>query len=307
MLRIIIITVFFYLLPNILVAHHAHAFFYFQEDAAESENSNEEMKGSSKTIQRSDIKIPQPISHFEQHKQDLNHYLSMSKTQLINTGSNEYILIEETSSTKNNKGVAILIPDWQQGVTSPKAINYLRKSLPNQGWSTFSVQAPNKPQNYPSKSSSLTELAEQNKMALMPYRNELKALVMEIMKKAMNYPGIFLVITQGSQAAMLVDLYKNNPDLSPTALVILSAGMHSTLENETFAKNVSISTLPILDLVLKKDNMLLLNNAQLRKKYATKEVKVFYRQRTLSNMVSGYYPEQTLLVEINGWLKSIGW
>lgn len=303
----IIITVFFYLLSNILVAHHAHAFFYAQEDAAEPENSNEEMNGSSKTIQRSDIKIPHPISHFEQHKQDLNHYLSMSKTQLINTGSNEYILIEETSSTKNNKGVAILIPDWQQGVTNPKAINYLRKSLPNQGWSTFSVQAPNKPENYPSTASLLTELAEQNKMALMPYRNELKALVMKIMKKAMNYPGIFIVITQGSQAAMLVDLYKNNPDLSPTALVILSAGMSSTLENETFAKNVSISTLPILDLVLKKDNTLILNNAQLRKKYATKEVKVFYRQRTLNNMVSGYYPEKTLLVEINGWLKSIGW
>jgi len=305
--RIIIITVLFYLLANILVAHHAHAFFYAQEDAAESENSNEEMNGSSKTIQRSDIKIPQPISHFEQHKQDLNHYLSMSKTQLLNTGSNEYILIEETSSTKNNKGVAILIPDWQQGVTSPKAINYLRKSLPDQGWSTFSVQAPNKPENYPSTAPLLTELAEQNKMALMPYRNELKALVMEIMKKAINYPGIFIVITQGNQAAMLVDLYKNNPDLSPTALVILSAGMSSTLENETFAKNVSISTLPVLDLVLKKDNTLILNNAQLRKKYATKEVKVFYRQKTLTNMVSGYYPEQTLLVEINGWLKSIGW
>jgi hypothetical protein len=307
LLRIFIITVLFYLIPNTLVSHQAYAFYYAQEDTAEPESNEGGTKGSSTSIQRSNIKIVQPINAFDQHKEDLHHYLSKNKTQLINTGSNEYILIEESSSTQNSKGVAILIPDWQQGLTSPKAMNDLRKNLPDQGWGTFSVQSPNKPKNYPSNALSITKRAEQNKMALMPYRNELKSLIMEVMKKAGNYPGIFLVITQGSQAALLVDLYKNNPDLSPTALVILSAGMYTRLENESFAKNVSISTLPVLDLVLKKDNPLVLNNAQMRKKYTTKEMKVFYRQKMLTNMVSGYYPEKTLLVEINGWLKTIGW
>lgn len=309
MLRILFITTLLYLIPNILGHNQAQAYFYFAEEegAAEPEKVDEDKKQPSKSIQRSDIKIVKPVSSFEQQKQDLTHYLSGSKTQSIKAGDSEYIIIEESSSTQNNKGVAILIPDWQQGVANPKAMNFLRKNLPDAGWSTISVQSPNKPMNYPSVALTKEERIEQNKAALMPYQNELKSLVTAVMEKAKNYPGIFLVITEGSQAAILIDLYKNNQDLSPAALITLSASMYSELENDTFAKNIAMSELPVLDLILKKDRNSVLENAMLRKKYATKELKVYYRQKYLHNMVPGYYPEQTLLTEINGWLKTIGW
>jgi len=306
--RILLITAFFSLLPHILGISQAHAFFSFQEEkTAETDGQENEEQNSSVTLQRSDIKIARPISTFEQQKQDLNHYLSKDKVELLKAGDSEYTLIKGTSSTKNDKGVAILIPDWQQGLTNPKALNFLREELPNHGWATLSIQPPNKPKGYPSLASTQSELAEQNKAALMPYKNELKSLMMEVMKKARDYPGIFLVVTQGSQAAMLIDLYKDNEDLQPTAFVILSASMYSPMENDTFAYNIAVSQLPILDLVLKRDSRLVLENAVLRKKYTTKELKVFYRQKTLSNIIPGYYPEQTLITEINGWLKTIGW
>lgn len=308
MIRILFITALFYLIPNILGYNQAQAYFYFaEEEASEPEKVDEDKKQPSKSIQRSDIKIIKPVSSFEQQKQDLTHYLSASKTQSIKAGDSEYIIIEESSSTQNNKGVAILIPDWQQGVANPKAMNFLRINLPDAGWSTISVQSPNKPMNYPSMALTKEERIEQNKAALMPYQNELKSLVTAVMEKAKNYPGIFLVITEGSQAAILIDLYKNNQNLSPAALITLSAGMYSELENDTFAKNIAMSELPVLDLILKKDRNSVLENAMLRKKYATKELKVYYRQKSLHNMVPGYYPEQTLLTEINGWLKTIGW
>lgn len=290
-----------------MVGHYnAHAFLA-EEEPPSSENDNNKTDGSSQTLQRSDIKIPQPISPFIQQKQDLTHYLSDKNTQVVKVDQNEYIIIEETSTTSNNKGVAILIPDWQQGLTNPKAMNFLQASLPSLGWSTISVQSPNKPNAYPSNASTIKESAKQNKMALEFYKAEVEGLLMEVMKKARNYPGIFLVITQGSQAAILVDIYKDKQELSPAALVTLSAGMYSTIENKAFAYNIATSSLPVLDLILQKDSNNVIENAALRKKYAAKEFKTLYRQKQLTNMMPGYYPEHTLLQEINGWLKSIGW
>lgn len=310
MLRIILIFLTLYCVPCIIENNQAHAFFFFQEEEERSEDaekSSDEKKDSAKSIQRSDIKIIKPISIFEQQKSDLTHYFSRDKAQQLKTGTDEYVMIEEISSTQNNKGIVILLPDWQQGLANPKAMNYLRKNLPLNGWSTISIQSPNKPSDYPSSALTQKDMVEQNSKALMPYKIELKSLMTAAMEKAKNYPGIFLVISEGSQAAMLVNLYKDNQGLLPAALITLSAGMYSQLENEMFAKNMATSELPTLDLVLKRDNKSVLKNAMLRKQYATKEMKVYYRQKQIHNIMLGYYPEQALLTEINGWLKTIGW
>jgi len=309
-LRITLLLFILYCIPLIVGNNQAQAFFFVQEEkesSEEAETPTDEKKLPAKSMQRSDIKIVKPISIFEQQKSDLTHYFAKDKVQKLTAGTNEYIMIEDVSATENNKGVAILLPDWQQGLAQSKAINTLRKNLPLHGWATMSIQSPNKPNGYPSSARINKELIEQNAKALMLYQNELKSLITAAMNKAKSYPGIILVISKGSQAAMLVNLYKNNPDLLPAALVTLSAGMYSPIENELFAKNMATSALPILDLVLKRGNKLVLENALLRKKYATKEMKVYYRQKHINTTALGHYPERTLLIEINGWLKTIGW
>lgn len=311
MLRIFLFTFAFYFIPNIFGSNQAHAFFFIQEEEKEGneavETPSDETKNSINKVQRSNIKITKPISTFEQQKTDLMHYFSKEKTQKIKVDTNEYVMLEEDSATHNNKGVVILLPDWQRGLTHSKAINNLRESLPQNGWSTISIQSPNKPTNYPSSALENKDVIEQNSKALMLYQNELKSLMNAVIEKAKNYPGIFLVISEGSQAAMLVNLFKDNQSLLPAALITLSAGMYSQPENELFAKNMAMSELPVLDLILTRDNKLVLENAILRKKYATKEMKVYYRQKKLSNITPGDYPEKKLITEINGWLKSIGW
>lgn len=299
-----------YCVPYFIVNNQAHAFFFIQaeeENNEEAKMSSEEGKNSVKKIQHSHIKIVKPISIFAQQKSDLIHYFSQDKTQKLKVDANEYIIIEEVSATQNNKGVAILLPDWQQSVANPKAMNYLRKSLTLDGWATMSIQSPNKPNNYPSSALMKKEIIEQNTKALMLYRNELKSLITAAMERAKSYPGIFLVISEGSQAVMLTDLYKNEKSLLPTAFITLSAGIYSQAENNMFAKNIASAELPILDLILKRDNKSVLENAMLRKQYATKEMKVYYRQKKISNIIPGYYPEKKLRDEINGWLKTIGW
>jgi len=315
LLRFFIIINILYLLPTFTGQNSAQAFFYFEEAEPKVESEKPTKKTDEKIsekkhtegIQRSDIKIAKPISLFAQQKQDLSHYLLTDKIQKIDVGDNKYILVEQSSSTQNNKGVAILLPDWQQGITNPKALNFLRTHLPKKGWSTLSIQSPSKPLNYPYFAINEKERLEQNKKALLQYNNELKSLMSVVMEKAKNYPGIFLVISKGNQAAMLIDLYKNNPDLSPAALIMLSAGLQSPEENTIFAINMAKIEIPVLDLVLVKDNKLVLQNALLRKKQAIKEMKVVYRQKSVMDVMPGYYPEQTLLREINGWLKTIGW
>ena len=97
------------------------------------------------------IEIVAPINSIDQKKNDLSHYLSEQTVQTILAGPDDHITLVETNSTANNKGVMILLPDWQQNAASPKAINHLRAQLPQQGWTTISIQPPNKPENYPSQ------------------------------------------------------------------------------------------------------------------------------------------------------------
>jgi len=295
-----------------MVFNTAHAYYFSpqeeeQEAVEEKEQAPESENKTPTSMQRSSIKIAPPINSFEQKKRDLKHFLTADKAQSLLAGTEEYVIVEESSFTQNTKGIAILLPDWQQGLTNPKAINFLRKELPHLGWNTLSIQPPNMPSGYPSMLSDKTLRIEANKKSLEMYQEKLKILITSVMEKAKNSPGIFLVITQGAHAGMLTELYKNESELLPTVMVLLSANMSSVEENHRFARDLAMSEVPTLDLILRRDNKAVLENAVLRKKFATKEMKVYYRQTQLTNMYSGYYPEQPLLTEINGWLKTIGW
>jgi len=301
-----------FVIPLFLVVNSSHAF--EEEEKNKSEQNSDESdaeKGkipdSTQKKQRSDIAIIAPIVKFSQQKEDLNHYLPESILKPILVGPDEYTTLVETSKTQNNKGVAILLPEWQQNATNPKAINFLRKALPDKGWTTMSVQAPNMPANYPSHALKLSERIEENNKILTQYKEKLQTLMTAVMEQAKNYPGIFLVIAQGNHAALLVDIYEESPEIKPTAFVMLSSFMFTDTANERFAQNLAFSELPVLDLFLKKDHPKANNSALLRKKYTNKEMKTSFRQKQLYNFNTGYYPKETLLREINGWLKSIGW
>lgn len=306
-LRTLSILLFLYVFPLITQCNISHAYFFYEEQADEKKDTSQDTSPTYSTVQRSEIKIAAPTNSFIQKNNDLKHYLSKSEVQPLLVGTEEYVIVEETSSTPNNKGVAILLPDWQQGLTNPKAINFLRKKLPLIGWSTISIQSPNMPNNYPLIIPDKKIQLESNNKLLKNYQTKLKMLMMSVMEKAKNYPGVFLVVAQGSNAAMLTELYKEDDTLLPTAMIMLSAGMYTQQANDLFAKNIATSNLPTLDLVLKRDSKNILENAVLRRKLAIKELKISYRQKQLHNIYTGYYPEQTLLTEIIGWLKAIGW
>lgn len=280
-----------------------------QEEAKTTEESKEDKEDKR-------VLIPSPISMALQHKEDLTHYFPTSRVIPILAGPDDYLTLVDENTSVNNKGVAILLPDWQQGATNPKAINFLRKVLPKQGWTTISIQPANKPSNFPSIALNVTDQQQANKTIIDDYKAKLSALINAVLTKSKEYPGIVIIIAQGNHGGMLVDIFDqqstNQNSSAPNALILLSSYLLNSNElldetNTAFAKTLAYSEYPILDLYLKYDNPIVLDKAAQRLAVAKQELKAYYRQRQINNSVTGYYPEQELLTQINSWLKSIGW
>jgi len=265
-----------------------------------------------------------PIALIEQQKKDLQHYIDSEQVKPLLAGTDSYLTIIKKHSSVNGKGVAILLPDWQQGATNPKAINFLRDALPAEGWTTIAVQPNNKPQSYPSTALKREEQVEENQKIITEYQNKQKVMFNALMDLTNEYPGIVIVIAQGNNGALLASLFAEQNSGSaneaatnieikiPNAMVLLSSYRQTSNElinsvNEKFAKQLALSELPILDLYLQHDHPLVMAKVAQRKSLAKQEMKVYYRQRQLNNNATGYYPEQELLSQINSWLKSIGW
>ncbi|WP_448211836.1 DUF3530 family protein [Colwellia sp. MEBiC06753] len=254
------------------------------------------------------VNIAPPVSLISQYQQDIERAVSPELLKPMLAGTEDFLTIVQADNHSSDKGTAILLPEWSQAATDAKAINFLRQYLPDQGWTTIVIQPQQKPMAYPSHAEKAVLAIEENQKTLADYQAKLTPILSAVMEKAAENPGIFLVIAQGNNAAILLDLYQSNEQLEkPNALITLSAHLLTEAENKELAKKMATSSLPILDLVLAKDTPWVDHFASLRVKLAKQELKPFYRQRQLMNFRSGYYPEPALAKEIKGWLATIGW
>ena len=256
------------------------------------------------SMSRAEI-IAAPADLFQQHQSDLQHYINKTEELLI--GTEKYTILFNTSSTPNNKGVFILLPDWQLPATSPKHMAFLRETLPAQGWATLILQPLNEPDNYPSNALEDKDRIQQNQDIITAYTTKLTEICQALMAKVANEPGVFIFVTEGNHAGLIFDVFNAQATANPHAIILLSAYRKTMVENETFAEKLAMSNIPVLDLYLKKDHLLVTESALMRKKQAEKELKVVYRQKQINNPLPSYYPEPSLLKEVQGWLKSIGW
>ena len=284
-----------------------------EEQAQEGkEKDKQEKTATASTKPNKPVDIPMPVSLELQQKNDLNHYLAKEEIKPILAGLDDYITLVTKHSSQNNKGVAILLPDWQQGATNPKAINFLRTALPKQGWTTITIQPASKPSNYPSLALKIEDQQKENDDIIKEYKEKMSVMINAIMKKAREYPGIVLMVAQGNNGAMLADLYHQGKNKPANALILLSSYLqtsHAFIDsaNEGFAQSIASSDYPVLDLTLKHDHPLVISKTAQRAALAKQEMKIYYRHRQLNNSMTGYYPERELLGQINGWLKTIGW
>jgi hypothetical protein len=289
----------------------------YQEQEKQAEGKAEEEKAtkdskkkpgpSESKVNKVRPEILAPVDALTQKEQDLTHYISAEKITPMLAGAEDFFTIINENIASNQKGVMILLADWGMSATSSNALNYLQKTLPFQGWTTIAIQPPVKPFNYPSRSSKLSLQVEENANTLLAHQEKLTTMMAAVMEKAKDYPGIFVVVSQGSHAILLANLYSEGKLESPSAMVLLSGHMNAELDSISFAKTLARSEFPVLDIYLSREHQLAKRDALIRKSQATKEMKVYYRQSQLHNNQVSYYPKKSLLITINGWLKSIGW
>ena len=276
-------------------------------DEVSDQTSDQTSDKASNKKENETNKILAPTSLDTLNKGDINHYIAAEELTPLLVGTEEVITLIKTSNTPNSKGTAILLPDWQQTATNPKSINFLRQHLPNEGWTTITIQPPSKPENYPSTALTYSEQQEENQLTIKAYHQQLSAIMLAVTEKAKGYPGIMMIIAEGQNAAHLASLYQQNKNTVPEAFILLSSYLSDTIENQKFTADLAQTDYPVLDLYLTRDHPLALKSAALRLTSANKAMKAFYRQKQLGNITTGYYPQHKLLSALNGWLKSMGW
>ncbi|OKY26106.1 MULTISPECIES: DUF3530 family protein [Thalassotalea] len=255
--------------------------------------------------EKAEISLPKTLP--EIYALDLKHYLPEGEYENIMVDDNEHVALVTTHDSELPKGIAILIPEWQQPATSPQAINELRKILPKQGWTTFSLQPLDKPENYPSNALDDAAKATENAEQLAQYQQQLAPLIAASIEKAKSFPGIIILIAQGQNAAQILSILQQPEFAKPNAYIMLSAYMPTTQETQIAAEHLTDLTLPILDVSLKADHFQVPRNVALRTKYVKQLAKSQYRQTTLFNFTTGYYDANALATQIKGWLTSLGW
>lgn len=253
------------------------------------------------------VVINAPTDAFKQQQQDIEHYLSQEQVENLTVGEDNYLTIINNHTTKVNKGVMVLIPDWQQSIATPNALKQIRENMPELGWTTLTLHPPHKPDNYPSKALTSVERIQQNAETLTNYHKKFTDIMLALMEKAKHYPGVIIVVAQGNHSAVLLDLYQQDLVAPPSAFIMLSSYMPTLSDNKKIAQQLALSDYPILDLFLKRDHNYVISNALLRRDEAKRELKIYYRQKQLNNQVTGYYPKHTLTEEILGWLSALGW
>ena len=254
-----------------------------------------------------DVIINLPVNAFDQQQQDIKHYLTQEKIIPIMVGTDKYLTIINQHTTPVNKGVMVLIPDWQQSITTPYALNQLRKNMPVQGWTTITLHPPNKPEGYPSQALTAEERNKENIEILENYGKKFAEVMQATIEQAKRFPGGIIVIAEGNNSAVLLDIYQQGLVGAPAAFIMLSSYMPTQPASEKIAQQLAVTDYPILDLYLQRDHHLVQANAILRKASAKRELKIYFRQKQLSNQVTGYYPKNSLTKEIISWLNSMGW
>lgn len=279
-----------------------------KEQKPKADKKNEQTPASSSATKDIRSTIEFPINSAQQQRQDLQHFEASAHLQTLLVEQDDFIIYFHQQNTPYSKGVAILVPDWQQSALEPRAIGSLAKFLPDQGWTVIAIQPPAKPEDYPVASRDESIAAEQNQALIEQYQQKLNAMMNKVMERAAQYPGIFLLIAQGQNSANLLNLYQKNAIKQPSAVVLLSSFVQDSANQQRFIEQIATSRLPILDLLLQHENPMVQAQAKLRQQQVARQLKQQYRQRQINSIdLTGYYPEQNTYRIINGWLKSLGW
>lgn len=263
-------------------------------------------------INANEVEWLTPINKELQGNQDINHYYDKAEVVNVMAGENEITALYRDHTAEFEKGVAILIADWHLTQANDRGINFLRKSLNDYGWITYSISAGSTPRI------NSDELPENDNLSLAPsfshytkpdfdaYALSLTSRFKAMYQQALTHPGFIIVITQGQSGAIL-NSYLNQQSSEPIdALILLNNFYNEPQKNKALNQTITTSPWPTLDIFYQSHNHWLTEQMELRKKRARRNHKFNYRQRTLFGQQSSELQHQRLTKEIYGFLTWLG-
>ncbi len=168
------------------------------------------------------------------------------------------------------------------------------------------TQAPNKVANS-SPASPQYQLHRISNGHFLQHEQELRELMQATLARAQSYSGFRLIIAQGTSAAWLIKIYAEKQIPNPDALVVISPFWPQRNLNALIANYTAVTEMPLLDIYSPHDNNWSLLSATQRGIDATRNLKLDYRQRQLTNTFNTSSDSAFVSKEIHGWLHYLGW
>lgn len=144
-------------------------------------------------------------------------------------------------------------------------------------------------------------------LAFLQHEEQLIALLQAAKVRSEDYPGFFLVISQGTSAAWLSKIYAEEKIETPDALVTISPYWPDRKFNQLLAQWLANTPMPVLDLYNQWDNEWARKTVNAREIAAIRSLKLQYRQRQLLGVDLHQQDSTYLSKEIYGWLSHMGW
>ena len=227
----------------------------------------------------------------------LEERLKLGNPVWLDTGSGDFFAIRTEQMTREPQGVAVLLhgigahPDW------PVVISQLRKSLPQQGWSTLSVQLPVLPPEY--------AIADYGK-TLDEARQRI-ASALDYLREQQMQPVVIIGYSFGAATAFS---YSANLQETPSELLgvvgisaVAQPFMRPPVDLLAEIEGVKI---PVLDIYGSRDFPEIVDAAADRRLAARKGENPWYQQIEIEGADHNYSGLGNVLGKrISGWLKRL--
>jgi len=296
--------------------------------APDESASNSSENNSSTNKNRPDAKKPKSKEYYI--NSDFDRYFQADEVKKLLAGETEFSALFRDDMTGRARGVALFLPDWGLHAANNRGIDSLRTLLPDYGWVTLSMSVPShiepihvqakiqlpsadtpadapnvrKPGLKPYIKPSSLRIVNEDYMAA--YETQIKLRLQALVTEAQNHQGYFIVIAQGSSAAAVASIYAKEELEEPEALIFINAFLPDLALNRKMNQDITVTSIPTLDIYPSVDRYGLTDNIKIRRKLAIKNFKASYRQQRLFGDISYHNQNRRLLKSVYGWLSSLG-
>jgi hypothetical protein len=212
-----------------------------------------------------------------------------------------------------NDHLAVSLPPSETTSANTAASNAVASSNTETSSPATSSTATSSPENATAQGTDATSPASASTSddtssgpELLDYQRQLAEQLSYIVAQQRS-TGATIIIAEGSSAAIVNHLIKNNKLQNVGAVILISAYIAAPKLNADAALAMAQHSVPVLDISFSSDNRFVLQQQHYRAQLARKYIKELYRQRQIVSWPQHEMEQQWVWKEIYGWLSHIGY